>query len=758
MHQPKHSSLCSTASGTALACAVALSMQPSAAHATDSHQTAISIGQLQEVVVTARRRKENLQQVPIAVTVLSQQELTDNNIQTLSGLQFQVPSLTESAGLSRDALNVSIRGQGSNSNSSLPGVVAYLNEVPLPTNNEGSLAGGPGLLFDLSNVQVLRGPQGTLFGRNSVGGDVLLTTARPEDNHDGEVQLTYGNYDDREVNGFLNIPIVGDKLLARVALTGQLQNGFTELEGEPAHPNGYSADNRHSWATRGTLTYNAAPGVQNTTIVGYSFYTSTPSPAFLSAINVPALTAVAPTLVPVLQALLSEQNALGPRDHIPVDTNMESDEHDLAIQNLTDVSLGDQIKFRNILGYDQSVQTYQVDIDGTVLPIGDLPSTPRRQLIRQFTEEAQLQGKSLDDKLDWVAGLFYLKQFPMSDYVLQTGLVLGLPFDSIYKQGARSDAIYAQGTYDLSDILTGLKLTAGLRNTWDQESLVSGGGTIGSVCGSVSINCTPISVTSSSSAPTWTTGLTYQRTLDTMYYLTVSRGYRAGGANVTQLSQTFGPEYVTEYETGVKSDWSIGGVPLRTDADAYYQDYSSIQVQTFTIAGGELVQNAATAHQWGLELETLAQLTDGLRVGVDFDHLEFNYTHLNPSVDVAEVESTAKDNRPAYKYGVRALYRLPTPQRLGVFQMRADWAWQATSGEFLSGGTGLIPQFGVLNVSANWNAVMQSSFSLEFFMSNALNRTYQIGSASFYDTFGLNTVRYGDPRMFGVRLTYDFGR
>src|SRR5262249_45534945 len=109
---------------------------------------------LDEVVVTARRREEKAQTVPIAVTVVSQQQLQDNNVQTLADLQYLVPSMTAGAVLSRDTPNVFIRGQGTSSLSSQPGVVAYVNEVPLPTGDLGTLAGGPGSFFDLQNIQV----------------------------------------------------------------------------------------------------------------------------------------------------------------------------------------------------------------------------------------------------------------------------------------------------------------------------------------------------------------------------------------------------------------------------------------------------------------------------------------------------------------------------------------------------------------------------------------------------------------------------
>ena len=134
---------------------------------------------LEEIIVTARRREENLQKVPISITELSPQQIRDNNITTLLDVQQLVPSLTVTTGNvgQRDSANVSIRGQGWGSFGQ-PATAMYLNEVPIPTDYSNNLAGGPGLFFDLENVQVLKGPQGTLFGKNTMGGAILLQSAR----------------------------------------------------------------------------------------------------------------------------------------------------------------------------------------------------------------------------------------------------------------------------------------------------------------------------------------------------------------------------------------------------------------------------------------------------------------------------------------------------------------------------------------------------------------------------------------------------
>ena len=154
----------------------------------------------EEVVVTARRRSENLSRVPTAITVISAEELKQRSIRTDSDLQFAVPGLTIRQTQGNNSLTYSIRGQSADTFSGSPSaVIAYLDEVPLSIS-------GASTFYDLESVQVLKGPQGTLFGRNTTGGAVLYTTAKPTNETEGMLRVRGGNYELREVEGMLNIP------------------------------------------------------------------------------------------------------------------------------------------------------------------------------------------------------------------------------------------------------------------------------------------------------------------------------------------------------------------------------------------------------------------------------------------------------------------------------------------------------------------------------------------------------------------------
>jgi iron complex outermembrane receptor protein len=269
-----------------LTCFLMLESLPPTLQAADTSEDRRTNG-LEEIIVTARRREENAQQVPIAITVVSAAALQANNISTVQDVQQLVPSMTVTTGNvgQRDSANVAIRGQGYGSIAGQPAVAMYLNEVPIPADHDGQIAGGPGLFFDMENVQVLKGPQGTLFGRNTMGGAVLLQTARPTNEFGGQLQAGYGNYNDRELNGEINLPIIDDKLLARIAVSGQIRDGFSHVQSMPGYPNGIDLDNRDTRSVRTSLTYRPTDSFQNDAILTYQEYTSHGSADFLTAID-----------------------------------------------------------------------------------------------------------------------------------------------------------------------------------------------------------------------------------------------------------------------------------------------------------------------------------------------------------------------------------------------------------------------------------------------------------------------------------------
>jgi iron complex outermembrane receptor protein len=701
-------------------------------------------GKLDEILVTARRREENVQSVPIAITVVTEQTLRENNVLSVGDLQYLVPSMSGSySDNGRTALDINIRGQGQSSNSAEPAVIAYLNEVPIPDFN-GNLAGGPGLLFDLENVQVLKGPQGTLFGKNSVGGALLLQTARPTNDFGGRMQATYGNYNDREFDGAINIPIINDSLLTRVAINGQLRDGFTRLLGEPGLPNGIVADNRDYWSVRGTVTFRPNDGIQNDTILTYQNYKSHGSPLILTNLNPSGPASLA---YPTFPALFAEQQALGIRTALPVSSPVTGSGSFLSLNNISRFSLPGELTLRNIIGLDDATQKFGWDGDGTILPIQDVSSPRDERPLRQYTDEIQVLGKSLGERLDWIAGAFYQDSY----FRFQEGFTnFGPPPVPLqYWNASKSKALFGQGSYDLSTLITGLKFTVGARYTWDERHLSAlFGGPPGS------------DVDTKEGAPTWTVGLDYQAAPNTLLYLASRRGYRVGGSNAVGgiAYPNFNPEYVTDVELGVKSDWKVASVPIRTNIAIYDQNFSNIQVPRSVDINNYIATvtvNGAAARITGAEFEARVQLVEDLQLGFSFDYVNFKYTRFDQGVDPAPLISTRTFDAPPRKYSVNARYHVPLAPKLGDLSVKANWHWQASNGDFSQPG-GVIAAFSLLNLSADWEDIGGQPLDVSLFTSNLTNKVYTAGTLPNYYVLGYSQQLFGEPRMYGIRLRYRF--
>jgi iron complex outermembrane receptor protein len=316
-------------------------------------------------------------------------------------------------------------------------------------------------------------------------------------------------------------------------------------------------------------------------------------------------------------------------------------------------------------------------------------------------------------------------------------------------------------------MLKGLSFIGGLRYTRDNLSF---GGRTGYLTGQIS----PTTEEVRQGAPSWTLGLNYQTAPGSLVYLTSRRGYRSGGQNgynsAGQLQPFYSPEYVQDVELGVKSDWNLGGIPVRTNADVYYEFYTDLQttsqyINPATLVASTTIQNDSDARVWGVEVETLAQLTKDFQIGPSYDFMSFVYTNFASNVTAAQIallNADVKSHGPQHKYGVTALYHLPFGPGLGDVSLRASYMWQSmTASTGVNSATdvyngGDIPSYGLLNVSAEWDNVLEKRFDLSLFCTNTTNELYVAGARSLYAEVAFGEERFGAPRMYGVRLRYHF--
>ncbi|MFC3174026.1 TonB-dependent receptor [Novosphingobium bradum] len=477
---------------------------------------------MSDIIVTARRVEERLQDVPISITVFNQDQLAQRNVATATDLAKYTPSLQVDNRFGPNGATFAIRGFRQDLRTTASVGVFFADVVAPRAGNAGSPAGdgaGPGSFFDLQNVQVLKGPQGTLFGRNTTGGSILLVPQKPKDKFEGYVEGTYGNYDQKRIEAVINLPL-SDVARFRVGVDWNDRKGYIHnISGIGPEDFG----NLHYIAARASLVVDLSPSLENYTIVSYaSSHDNGPLPKTTLTVSGPNCAFSPPassalTLASVLGQFscqrMARETATG---EFYVGSNIEADpkldQRTWQIINTTTLQVNDNLRLKNILSYSEVAGRTQSELFGgfyTVPATVQLTSTFSRPTgalegrtfnfarsysiphgnttdQRNVTWEFQIQGNS-GDRLTYQAGAYYENSTPNSYTGSQTpifascsdltnfvctdvpGLLLGNRIGNVNYNNAivslRDIGLYAQATYAITDQL---KLTGGFRYTWDR--------------------------------------------------------------------------------------------------------------------------------------------------------------------------------------------------------------------------------------------------------------------------------------------------
>ena len=453
-------------------------MAPEASQATPAAQTgradraqAGDNADAGDIIVTARRTDERLQDVPISITVFNQQQISNRNIVAPEDLALYTPSLSTNGVTGRENTSYSIRGFTQDPGTS-PSVAVYFADVVAPRSGASIPQGdgaGPGSFYDLQNVQVLKGPQGTLFGRNTTGGAVLIVPQKPTGRFEGYVEGLYGSYNWKGLQGAINAPLT-DTIRARLSFDYQDRDGLTKDAGA-----GPDLDNRHYIAVRGSVVWDVTPDIENYTILsflhtksngsGYSLIGCDPASFIGSNVCGPFAT----------------RQASGPHTASTDINNPLNERREYRAINTTTWHASDALTIKNIISYTQLTGDYVSDIFSSnikipttvFVPIQDpatgallaLQPTPTGALAgtrlqftdvtangsnhntdqSTFTEELQFQGRIGGDKFVWQAGAYYERSAPhgaTQNFSTQlvnctdiTKLQCSSPLGQIYRQG-----------------------------------------------------------------------------------------------------------------------------------------------------------------------------------------------------------------------------------------------------------------------------------------------------------------------------------
>jgi iron complex outermembrane recepter protein len=767
-----------------------------------------------EIIVTARRMEERLQDVPISMTVFNQQELNDRNVVSLSDLAQYTPSLSVDNSFGEDNATYSLRGF-TQTLGTTPSVAIYFGDVVEPRGgSQSSPAGdgaGPGDFFDLQNVQVLKGPQGTLFGRNTTGGAVLLVPNKPTSVLEGYVEASYGNYDMRRVQGVFNIPI-NDFMRFRIGIDTEVRDGYVNND-SGIGPSDF--DNIDYTAVRASLVVDITSDIENYTIGSYSRsknngplpqqFTCNPASPLLGAF------ACAQVAAHQGEGFYTAQN-----DN-PI---AESLNEVWRVINTTTWHLSDTLAVKNIFGYSQlrnhldsslfgtdwSIPAGVPTYGGLSIPFVETTTPPGVASDAQSTlsEEIQFQGHTSDGKLVWQAGGYYEKSDPLGfvgamppsliycsnpaqlrcidavgSLIGSPGFVggLGLKLDEIFY---RDYAAYGQATYALTDQL---KLTGGVRytsdsSTGDSEQSVYRFPTPNtpvqsclSVFVTLADNCL-LSSHTHSSAPTGVVDLEYSPWKDVMLYGKYSRGYRQGAANTNSPDgfATYAPEHVDTYEIGEKSSFH-GAVNGTLNLAAFTNNFTDQQLaQGFVGKPGinslEGIVNAGKSRIWGLEAEFAISPIAALTFSGGYTYLATKLLSITPVALPANSPYSAITNilnagdplpgSPKNKATLTGAYNLPIPETDG--KLSAGLTLTYSSAVFNSSMTpySYVPSNTLLNLNVNWKSIAGKPIDAEVFVTNLANREYIENYTTFYNSAGFESRFAGEPRMVGGRLRVHF--
>jgi iron complex outermembrane receptor protein len=709
-----------------------------------------------DIVVTAQRRAESVQDVPISITALSGDTLADAGIQSTDSLATLTPGLL----VQRSVVGkISIRGVG-NENYTIsgdPGVAVHSDGVYV-----ARAAAGLFDLFDVSRVEVLRGPQGTLYGRNATGGVINVIPNYPTDTFEGRVAAEYGNYDAIRLEGMVNAP-VGGGWAVRLAGLGSWRDGFTRNTNADARSRGFGRlDSKDVVAFRGQLAY-----------IGDSPFKIRFSAEYLGDnSNLPAYKYLnRPTALPTSdfgggadafdRRFLRTVNE-GFELNIPgTNRSVGSDEdvfktNQLGLALHMSYDLGD-VTISSITGYRDTQFNWLNDGDGSDTFYVNYIQQDDTQ---QFSQEVQLAGGS--GAFEWLVGGYYFRETGDSFITLPFPFGADLPFYILIDGTAKTRALAGFGELRWS-ITDRLKLTLGARYSDEKRSAayryeVNFGAP----------NVVNADLQDSFSAFTPRAILNFAATDDVNIYASATRGFKSGGFNLLAVQPGFNPEKVWSYEAGVKS--TLGGIAT-LNANIFYADYKDIQVGQIVNLSSVLT-NAAAATLKGAEVELSVRPTSGFEIGGTIAYLDAKYDKFctgDPTQPAAPVSPGCDPANPIDLGGNRfprapkwtltgtAAYTIDLAGGSSIL-LRGDVRYQSKT-YFTQFNRELISQDGytVVNGRVMWNAP-DNRYSIGAFVNNVFNKTYftEVLESGAFNPQLVGQAYVAPPRTYGVTAAVSF--
>jgi len=612
-------------------------------------QVAAQTGALEEVIVTAERRSQSLQDVPISITTFNEALINEGNIISMEDVALRTPNFKMTAfNITEPQLFLRGIGNTNDSSGSDPAVAVFIDDVYL-----GRPSGASTDLYDLERIEVLRGPQGTLYGRNAAGGAINIYTKKPQQEFEAKVGLTAGNYSLGNLRAYVNGPL-SDTIAGKFTMNVRKRDGFAKNINT-----GQELEDEDTKSVRGQLLISASESVDVLLGFDYADIDTSGNNRFLTNLEISDYPGVVTPLYPTYLARSQAANdAIGnnPRksNH---DEEQYSNKEILGLQARVDVDL-DWAVLTSITAYRESESEWwqalnpqlSARLGGTGLQEVD---DGAEQEAEQWSQELRLAGDT--DNLKWVAGLYYfseeVQRFERFNTWWDPASHLAVLGDGTadFFQNSENDsfAVFGQFTYNVTEALA---LTFGARYTDDEKSIDND--TAAPVPNSspvfasgVPLFSPPYSVSASDSwsETTVRASVDYHFTDDHMVYATYSEGFKSGAFNGTQrypelAAVPIEPELATNYEIGFKTQWMDDRV--RINANYFDLDYENLQVWVLT--NSVLTASNAQAASDGIEAEVAFVFSDNFKLTGSYATLDAKFTEgSNAGKDLPRAPETS---------------------------------------------------------------------------------------------------------------------
>jgi len=757
--------------------------------------------------------------VPVSVVAFGAEALQTRNITSEQDMGSLVPGLQVKNGQNSNQLSFAMRGQTLDPFSGTsPAVLTYLNEAPYNPGNTSTA------FFDLGSIQVLKGPQGTLFGRNATGGAVLYSTPIPGKEFAGYVTVRGASRNYIQLQGAMDLPLAPGLLAVRLAFDATRGDGYIKNLNT-----GNTLGDKNSRSGRATILFTPTDTIKNVTVLQYDHVRGTEGAGGIWTYNsLPSCTPGPCTSAQLANGQFTQFNSDGTTHtitHNPGDPGAplastlaalyganngpvapgffpgavegytqfsHANPYKVWLQydlphratnffasNTTELALGANTKLKNIFSYMKGKAVTPGNLAGG--PFGALwlfnlgginrTGTPGGESFHSsiYSDELQIQGKALDNRLNYTAGVFYSNQHRFEIIPISIGADLSFgPLADIsyaYRNRETSKAIFAQGSYQLTDKLTA---TLGGRYTWESIGIAQAPGNLFDFVnsfGTIVYNTAPQS--KKLSAPAWTASVQYQITPNHMVYASQRGSFRSGNFNGTVTpggDNYFGNENVHDFEVGYKFSGRIGRAPAQFNIAAYDVIVKHAQHALYAIVGGQpagFTVSVPEAKVKGVEVDANIGLTDWLDVGFNMAYTDARYTKgLVTPPGAASIRLDSYPDSPKWSGSANATLKFPVPANIGKMDLRADFYGQTHTFFSSTNGTATpgtrLAGYKTLGVRFGWKDIMQSRVSAALYARNLTKKLYYVAGYALGASSGLNTAYPGEPRTFGAELSVKF--